>query len=92
MRSLASETVRQALRQTSRGWQLQWYTADFREERSALDGSILVSMHSPMRPSSQSKQPLMGRTQICLMPACTSARLLPQLDAPLSLPEAGGRA
>ena len=41
MRSLASEVARQALR-TPLDWGLQWYTADFREERSALDGGLLV--------------------------------------------------
>ena len=41
VRSLASEAARQALRTPlDRG--LQWYAADFREERSALDGGLLV--------------------------------------------------
>lgn len=41
MRSLASETARQASR-APRSWRLQWYAADFQEERSALDGGLLV--------------------------------------------------
>lgn len=40
VRSLASETIRQAAR-APRQRQLQWYAADFRQERSALDGTLL---------------------------------------------------
>lgn len=42
VRSLASEAARQALH-GPQGWGLQWYAADFQEERSALDGALLVS-------------------------------------------------
>lgn len=42
VRSLASETARQASR-APRQWRLLWYAADFREERSALDSTLLVS-------------------------------------------------
>lgn len=49
VRSLAGETARRAARRhEAHAPQLHWFSADYREEHSALDGTILASLQLPV--------------------------------------------